>query len=270
MNRRKVRLGLGLAVAVAVLVAVVLPPLARPRALHAQNDVTLAIDAQPAGNTGSHLGPIDPCVSTAVSDVFGVDLVIINVHDLLAWEAYVTYDPAVLELTDRNVRLFQSANDGSNVVDVSDATPDTDGTYRAAAADTADPASPDSGSGVLARLTFRALAAGRSDIAIAQEDLNQDGKLDRGALLRDVDGRIIGDSNGDSLFDGEMIKAQAAVGEVCESGTPIIVGLETEESGGGISTGVAIGAAVAGAVGIPLIAFLAFVIYRRRGYSTGA
>ena len=179
----------------------------------------LSVDANPAGNTPASLGSIESCAAVSNGDMFQADLVIEDVQDLLAWEIYIEYDPQIVEIAEQDVRLFQEANVGSSVIDVSDRLPDPSGYHRLSAFDASDPPRTDSGSGVLARLTLRAIAAGESPLSIATRDINGDGTLDRGALLRDADTNVIGDEDGDSFFDGERNDAMVAVDGECPPGT---------------------------------------------------
>lgn len=195
----------------------------------------LSVDVDPQGNGPTELGPPTSCVSVASGDSFQLDIVVDDVQELLAWEIYFEYDPTIVHIIGRDVRMFQAANPGSSVFDVSDSLPDSDGLYLLSAVDTADPASPDSGSGVLARLTLTATGRGLSTAAFARRDLNDDGILDRGPLLRDIDAAPIGDSDGDTLFDGPTEDAQIAVDMPCpgdstgpapssgDSGTPLLI-----------------------------------------------
>ena len=178
----------------------------------------LALDVDPTGNGPAKIGSVDTCVSVAKGDSFQIDILIENVKDLLAWEVYFRYDPAILHVTQRDVRLFQQANPGSSVYDLSEKVPDDDGVYRLSAADTSFPPTPDSGSGVLAELTLNAVGSGTSDLSLASQDLDGDGSPDRGPFLRDADTNIIGDSSGDTFFDGETQGAQVAVDRPCPPG----------------------------------------------------
>jgi hypothetical protein len=175
----------------------------------------IGIDANPDGNTATSLGPRDECVSVSSGDTMQVDIFVDDVTDLLAWEAYFKYDPAVLEVSDRDLQFFQAANQGSELTDLSEDTPDTDGLYLLQAVDTADPPAPDSGSGVLARLTLTAVGPGVSAVSLPQIDLDADGEPDVGPLLRNADAEIIGDETGDTFFDGPNHSAQIAVDEAC-------------------------------------------------------
>jgi hypothetical protein len=192
----------------------------QPRGTGAQEPVSLAVDADPSGNTATSLGPIDRCIAVRTGDYIHVDIVVRDVQDLLAWEAYAIYDPSVLKLTDRDVRLFLAGNAGSNVFDASDAPPGTDGRYRVAAADIGDPPAPDSGSGVLARLTLSALSPGVSLISLPRLDFSGDGTPDIGPILTALGGQRIGDSDGDSYFDGPIADAWIAVDTDCPQQPP--------------------------------------------------
>lgn len=186
----------------------------------AQVSIAIGIDADPAGNTATSLDPIDSCVSVSNGETFQVDLFATDVVDLLAWEAYFTYDMTIVNILDRDVEMFQAANPGSNVFDVSEGLPDIDGWYRVAAADLAEPPAPDSGSGVLARLTLKAVGPGVSPASLSPIDLNGDGTIDLGPFLNDFQGEPILDLDRDGFFDGPIANAQIAVDTACPGGTP--------------------------------------------------
>ena len=229
-----------------------------------QGRLAIGIDANVDGNGPLSLGAIDSCVSVSRGQAFKVDLFIDNVQELLAWEAYIAFDPAVLEVTGRDVEMFLAGNPGSSVLDVSAHLPNRDGLYRAAAADTSDPPTPDSGSGVLVRLTLKALGPGTSQLDLAPRDVNDDGQPDQGPLLRNVDGKVLGDDNGDAIFDGPIHNAEVAVGSPCtnQSSTPTPANSSSGE--GGLSP-VVIGAMAAGAsVAVLAGGFLTFRRLRRR------
>lgn len=187
----------------------------------AQDTPSIGVDADPTGNTATSLGPIDSCRSVSSGDTFQVDVLVVDVTDLLAWETYFAYDLSVIEVTDRDVMMFQEANAGSKVWDVSEALPDIDGWYRIAAVDLAEPAAPDSGSGVLARLTLKAVKPGVSPASVSPIDVNGDGTMDLGPFLRDVEGEPINDLDGDGFFDGPISNAQIVVDGACPEGTPV-------------------------------------------------
>ena len=225
--------------------------------------LALAIDAIPANNTATSVGQIDTCAAADEGDSFIVDVVIEDVTNLLAWEMSVFYDPDVLEVIESDTELFQAANEGSQVFDLSEETPDDDGRYLLQSVDTSEPASPDTGSGVLARLTFRAKGPGVSRLTIDKVDLNDDGTLDHGPLLRNEAAEIIGDVDGDTLFDGPASGAEIRVGQPCpgQEGT---VSTVQAISDGGTSVALVLGVVVGGLAAGALTIGLAFVLLQRR------
>jgi hypothetical protein len=180
-----------------------------------QPETSIGIDADSSGNTDTALGTIDECVVIGEGESHEVDIFIQDVTDLLAWEAVLTFEPGVIEIVDEDVQLFMAANEGSAVQDVSGELPDSDGRYWVQAFDAADPLAPDSGSGVLARVTVKGVGPGVSDLGLPVADLDGDGNPDEGPLLRDVDVNSIGDVNGDTLFDGPVTDARIAVDASC-------------------------------------------------------
>jgi hypothetical protein len=181
----------------------------------AQTRSSIGVDADPAGNTATSLGPIDSCVSVSTGDTFDVDILIADVVDLLAWEVYFVYDGSIISIVDHDVHMFQAADGESNIFDLSEVLPDLDARYAVAAADLADPPAPDSGSGVLARLTLKAVGPGVSPANVPPIDINDDGKIDLGPFLNDVRGDPIDDVDDDGFFDGQIFAAQIAVDTAC-------------------------------------------------------
>jgi hypothetical protein len=225
----------------------------------------LAIDAGIQGNQATAIGPIENCIPVKTGDEFQMDIVVQNISDLLAWETYLEYDPAILTVIDQNVKLFQQANAGSSVLDISGRVPDDTGLHYLAAFDSSDPPTPDSGSGVLARVTFRAVGPGQSPVRFANRDLNGDGVLDKGTLLRDTNAHAIGDANGDTFFDGEEDNAAVAVDQACPAGSVVASAPSGQLSSAGSSSFpwlIAFGAA-AGALAI-LGAGAVVLLSRRR------
>jgi len=197
-----------------LLLAITLLPL--PPAAYAQDETAIGVDAITEGNTATSLGPHDSCVSVDKGETFDVDIFIADVTDLLAWEAYLAYDNAVVQVVDRDVDMFQAADPGSSVFNTSESVPpNEDGLFRAGGTDLIDPPVGDSGSGVLARLTLEALDTGRTTLSIEPIDLDEDPEPDIGPLLRHINGKIIGDTDGDSFFDGPFSTADVAVGTDC-------------------------------------------------------
>ena len=188
----------------------------------AQTPTVVGVDAEPTGNTATSLGPIESCVSVATGDTFEVDVFVMDVVDLLAWETTFVYDDAIVSIVDHDLQMFQAANPGSNVIDISENLPDTDGQYRLSGADIGEPPSPDSGSGVLASLTLKAIGPGVSPAKLAPVDVDGDGTADLATFLTDVRNDPISDSDGDGVFDGQLFDAEIAVDTACPPDTVVI------------------------------------------------
>ena len=185
----------------------------------AQGEVTMGIDADPAGNTATSLGTIDSCIAVKKGDTFEIDLFATGVDNLLAWEIYFSFDGDVVNVTDRDVQMFLAASAGSEAWDASDPLPSAGGLYRVGAIDLAKPPATHSGSGVLARLTLKAVGAGLSPAMLTTLDANSDGKIDLGPSLSGVGAKAIGDSNADGFFDGPLLGTQIAVDRDCPTET---------------------------------------------------
>jgi hypothetical protein len=209
----------GALLAAALLAAVALAGvIVQDRESAAQGSTSIGVDADPTGNTATSLGPIDSCVSVSTGDTFDVDILVTDVVDLLAWEVYFVYDGSIISIVDHDVYMFQAADGESNIFDFSEVLPDLDARYGVSAADLADPPAPDSGSGVLARLTLKAEGPGISLASIPLIDANNDGRIDLGPFLNDVHGDPIDDVDDDGFFDGQIFAAQIAVDTACPTG----------------------------------------------------
>ena len=235
-------------------------------------DTQLAIDAVTTGNAATTVGQIDTCASANNGDEFQVDVVIRGVQNLLAWELPISFNKDVLRLDNRDVKLFQQANKGSNVFDSSSQTPNDTGVYVASASDLADPVAPDSGDGVLVRLTFAAVGNGISQLSLRPVDINGDGQPDRGVLLKNIDNAIIGDTNGDTFFDGPATGAEIRVGAACPSGAQVVKTPDsgTTSSSGGSSSDTWVWVAIAGGAAAVAAAAAAGVLLMRRRRSGGS
>lgn len=192
-----------------------------------EGDTKVSVDAISTANSATVVAQIDDCASADIGEKFSVDIVIEDVENLLGWEAPVSYDPAILKIVDRNVKLFQAANSGSQVFDASNQTPNTTGFYRAASVDQADPAALDSGDGVLIRLTMEAIGKGTSKVSISPVDLNQDGQAETGVLLKNGETQAIGGP----IFRGPTRDAEIRVGTEC-SGSGRVVPTSAPSSNG--------------------------------------
>jgi hypothetical protein len=173
--------------------------------------VALGADTNPSGNAATSLGSIETNRSVNCGERFEVDLFIRDVTDLLAWSVEVAYDPAIVRIDGRDVQMFQAANAGSVVLDkslgdVNLAGGGPGGAYNVTAADAAEPAAPDSGSGVLARLSLVAVGAGVTPLDLEiptlvgfplptqiNVDSMTDGQIGVVGPCQDADGDLIDD-----------------------------------------------------------------------------
>lgn len=253
--------------AIAALLLAILLLLPTPGA-YAQDETAIGVDATTDNNTATSLGSIDSCVSVEKGDTFDVDVFVVNVTDLLAWEAYLAYDNAVVQVVDRDVDMFQAVDPGSSVFNTSESVPpNEDGLFRVGGTDLIDPPVGDSGSGVLARLTLEALTEGRTSLSIEPHDINDDGQPDLGPTLTDVDGGRIGDTDGDSFFDGTNFVAEVVVDGDCTDvvSTPISAPASaTANSGGDGGWRWWMTAIIAVAAGATLLAAVAYRLSRSR------
>jgi len=159
------------------------------------------MDTQPEGNSASHAGTVQSCISAAKGSKINVDILIEDIHDLASFEMTLTYDSSRLKVVDADVNQILASLLESQIVNLSDALPSTSGLYRIAARDEALTGSDHSG--VLARITFEALDSGIADIAVSS------------VSLRDTKGAALGDINGDGLYDGTINNATLAIDKIC-------------------------------------------------------
>jgi hypothetical protein len=161
----------------------------------------------------------DPCLTMDEGQEFQVDVSVKDVQDLLAWEFYFTYNRNLISITSRDVQLLLLDSPASQVIDISEQLPDSDGIYRTAAADIGGGAG-ESGDGTLARLDLLAKTKGIATLDLPQLDIDGDGKVDLGPTLTDTDGQQMGDENGDGFYDGLAGRLQVAIGEPCPTPVP--------------------------------------------------
>jgi hypothetical protein len=266
-SRRSGSLALPAALIVS-LALLALPGHLPPSPAAAQDGPSIGIDTAPAGNDRTSLGEIQPCVSVQEGDTFSVDIFIRDVEELLAWQVYLEFDPEVVEVTGRDVEMFLAGNPGSSVLDASGRSGQPQ-LYEVSAADTSDPPTPDSGSGVLARLELSALGEGATDLTLISRDIDGDGADDIGPLLKNVDAETIGDTDDDTIFDGPVENAQVVVGGPCDNAPPPDSNPETVEEDSGMHVATIVIAVVAAAAVLAVSGLVAFRLLRRRGPPAG-
>ena len=200
------RLSPALAVALSALLALIAMALLEPAG--AQSSPGLYFEVN--GDEG--------CVSVDEGDEVEVTLQISGAQDLQSWEATITYDRDILEITQHNTRLFLAEETGSNLFDASEPLPDVNGRHFLSVGDLS--TASESGAGVLGAITFRAIEPGVSVIDIPQVDRNGDGRTDEGGALTSYGNVEISDVNGDAFFDGPVHSALVAVEANCSQATP--------------------------------------------------
>ncbi len=182
----------------------------------AQEPVVMGVNVQGDGSIPRAPGPSEVCLEVSVGEVFDVDIYVTDVVELFSWELPFIYDPSVLEVTLHDVVRFLAFNPGSAVINASEPTPDRDGLLFLGAADIGD--RPETGSGVLARLTLRARNPGVSPAKVGLIDFNDDGRTDLGPRLTSASGEAIGDQLGDGFVDRDsLFEGKIAVGVDCST-----------------------------------------------------
>jgi hypothetical protein len=208
LARKEGRLKTAFLVVAGVLCALVLALVSRSP-VAADNGTTIGIDMQPGNGPASSGGGGQGCVSVKAGDNFNADVFITNTDPLTEWEFRVDFNPSVvsLESADFNYLLVQS---GGHLFH-SDFQQEKPGRIFL---DAVEPHSPDGGSGVLARLHLKALSDGTSSLQITNDPSYF------GPRLLGAGGAIVGDTNGDGIFDGNLSSGSVAVGRSCAPTTP--------------------------------------------------
>jgi Cohesin domain len=168
----------------------------------------LAIDANSEGNAATSLGPLDGCSRIEPGAQITVDYVVDSVpqdRPMIGFEAEVRYNPQLLEVVAADHKLLLAAVGAHTPFSgQSDPVPDSDGSFRVQVLDTASITDPEAnverGAGVLARLTFRAKAAGLAALALT--------------VSRDVYPVVLDTQNEPILVD-RVGSASLAVGQDC-------------------------------------------------------
>jgi YVTN family beta-propeller protein len=146
------------------------------RLQQATSPATIGVDAEvddnddgTADNTATSLGAINSCISVDSGATFDVDIFVTDLARLRVWSAAFHYDPSVVSVVERDVQMLLAAKPGSQVKDQSLGDAGVSGSYDLLASDVSDePAAEESGSGVLVRLTLRAVAGGVSNLTVGE------------------------------------------------------------------------------------------------------
>ena len=137
---------------------------------------TVAIDADISAdrtNTATSLGSRIACNTVKTSAILTLDITIDSVPAVGEGGGGITgflftlgYDRSKVTVSALDHDMLLAANPGSQLIPLSDATPDTDGSLLVAAVDFGDPTAAESGSGVLARITLEGVGPGVSDLTL--------------------------------------------------------------------------------------------------------
>lgn len=121
-----------------------------------------------AGNTATHVETIEDCISlSAVGQTAVVDLVADQVpaDGMGGFETDVLYNPAIVKVTAVQGSFLLASSGSSSISSFSNTVPDTDGDFRTSFLDSS--TSYESGEGILVRLTFQAVATGKTTLSTA-------------------------------------------------------------------------------------------------------
>ena len=163
----------------------------------------IGIDADPAGNTGTSLGPIDACRRVEGVEPFAVDIFVRDVPNIDGIQVTLAYNAAILRPLGQEVHLFLASSAGSNVLDFSTPATGATGEYIAAAFDFGQNAS-EAGTGAAIRIQFEALQRGVSTLAV------------RGVIVITADGSPMQPADAAGFYTGSLASAAVGVDTACQ------------------------------------------------------
>lgn len=130
----------------------------------------VAIDTETDGNSANALGTIETCRAPVNGGTFDVDVVAKGIPPfanfaggLGGFDFTLLYDPSQLVVTAVNDQMML-ATGTHNIISYTEAPPDTDGHLLVRAYDLSN--NPESGDGVLARITLNAIGSGQSNLSV--------------------------------------------------------------------------------------------------------
>ncbi|MCH7483588.1 MAG: hypothetical protein IIA90_00390, partial [Chloroflexi bacterium] len=137
-----------------------------------QSQVRVGVDADPSGNTATSISDVQDCREVGLDDSFQIDVFVEDVSNLDGLQFNLVYNPDVVNVVGLEVdseNTFLASGSSGPLIDLSNfddpvAMEDTDGTFVVAVGDFGDA---ESGEGVLARISLRAIGTGQSDLALA-------------------------------------------------------------------------------------------------------
>ena len=118
----------------------------------------MSIDLDTSGNTATTLGPRDRCQEVQPGQTVTLDVTATNIpasNPMIGFGYYIQYNDSALTIKTQNHQFLLAATPGSALLNVSQPTPDTDGSndWGGSSADFSTTA-PEFGSGVISRLTI--------------------------------------------------------------------------------------------------------------------
>lgn len=173
----------------------------------AQSSTYLGLDLVSDGNSAAFLDSVQDCVEVQVGDLLPLDIFIGDAHELRAFELRFAFDPELLRMAGHDFEQFLITTAPRGSVFPTLFEMEKLGRYFLAATEFR--GTPDSGSGVLARLTMEVLAPGRSPVAIVTDPSFLS------PHLTDAD-----NPKGEDLFQGPVSDGEVAVGEPCSPSPP--------------------------------------------------
>ena len=234
---------LGFALLAATALAFWLGPAASQNRVQANHGLTIGIDTDTAGNSAFALGTVQQCRTVPQFAIIEVDLYVTGVNDLASWEAYIKYDPSVLNISKPGnnsqynpnsppvespplpqrfmLQTAQPSPPGNNVYNTSETLPNSDDIYRVGAADlvitssaNSDPGTGQHESGVLLRLQVQAVGPIGTFSTLNITPISTPPGL-VGPFLKNGEGVNINDTNADGIFDGPISNGLIVVTNAC-------------------------------------------------------
>ncbi len=134
---------------------------------------SVGIDMNTSGNQANSLGATDTCLAPTSGSTFNVDVYAKGVPPFVnyggglgGFDFTFVYDPSQVVVTAVNDSMML-ATGAHNIVSYTDSTPDTDGYLHVRAYDLSN--NPESGEGVLARITLNAVGQGISTLSVVAQ-----------------------------------------------------------------------------------------------------
>jgi hypothetical protein len=191
------------------------------RSAEAGPNLTMGIDADVSTTNDGNgdgvyetldLGLFEDCIDIpSVLGTIDIEVFVMDVDNLVAYETDIAFPGSIVNITVSDPFWFLDSDPSSSTTDISGATPDSSGTFEAAAVDF-NLGAAETGSGILARLTLKGMATGVATVRLDTTDLNGDTLPDKGTTLTDTANNHPGDTTGnDGFFDGPWINQSITV-----------------------------------------------------------